>query len=125
MSRALAIVLGVFVVVIAAIAVPSLLRARISPGEVKDLGDVRTVISAESAYQPANGGYFDVPACLEEPWRCIPGYPENAPAFLEAVLAHGTLIAGARRTSTPALRPLRRTSMRDGSPPRASRRLHT
>ena len=53
--------------IIAAIAIPSLLRARISANESGAIGNVRTVISAEAAYQSANAGYYDVPACLLAP----------------------------------------------------------
>ncbi|HXY38472.1 MAG TPA: prepilin-type N-terminal cleavage/methylation domain-containing protein, partial [Vicinamibacteria bacterium] len=39
--------------IIAAIAIPSLLRARISANEAATIGDTRTVISAQAAYQSA------------------------------------------------------------------------
>jgi type IV pilus assembly protein PilA len=55
--------------IIAAIAIPSLLRARISANESGAIGNVRTVISAEAAYQSANAGYYDVPDCLLAPER--------------------------------------------------------
>ena len=42
--------------IIAAIAIPSLLRARVSANESATIGDIRTVISAQAAYQSANGG---------------------------------------------------------------------
>jgi type II secretory pathway pseudopilin PulG len=57
--------------IIAAIAIPSLLRARISANEAGAIGNVRTVISAEAAYQSASGGYYDVPACLYAPAQCL------------------------------------------------------
>ena len=44
--------------IIAAIAIPSLLRARVSANESATIGDIRTVISAQAAYQSANGGFY-------------------------------------------------------------------
>jgi prepilin-type N-terminal cleavage/methylation domain-containing protein len=70
--------------IIAAIAIPSLLRARVSANEAATIGDVRTVISAEAAYQSANGGWYDVLSCLNAP--CIPSYPTNAPTFLDSAV---------------------------------------
>jgi type II secretory pathway pseudopilin PulG len=60
-------IMAMVVGIIAAIAIPSLLRARISANEAGALGNVRTVISAEAAYQSANAGYYDVPGCLLAP----------------------------------------------------------
>jgi type IV pilus assembly protein PilA len=68
----------------AAIAIPSLLRARISANESAAIGDVRSVISGEIAYQSANGGQFDKLECLASPNTCIPGY--TGPSFLDATL---------------------------------------
>ena len=45
--------------IIAAIAIPSLLRARVSANESATIGDIRTVISSQAAYQSANGGWYD------------------------------------------------------------------
>ena len=56
--------------IIAAIAIPSLLRARVSANESATIGDIRTVISAQAAYQSANGGWYDRLAQLpERPWQ--------------------------------------------------------
>lgn len=81
------LVLTVFVMaavvgIIAAIAIPSLLRARISANEAMAIGNLRTIISGEAAYQSANGGFYDVPACLYAPNQCL---GSNAPgmAFLD------------------------------------------
>jgi len=63
-----------FVGIVAAIAIPSLLRARVSANEAAALGDMRTVVSAEAAYQAENAGYFDRLECLATPGQCIPGY---------------------------------------------------
>jgi prepilin-type N-terminal cleavage/methylation domain-containing protein len=42
--------------IIAAIAIPSLLRARVSANESAAIGDIRTVISSQAAYHSASGG---------------------------------------------------------------------
>ena len=75
--------------IIAAIAIPALLRARVSANESATLGDIRTVISAEAAYHAANGGFYGPLPCLSGPDdpNCIPGYPTAAPIFLDSQLA--------------------------------------
>src|SRR5262245_8835442 len=73
--------------IIAAIAIPSLLRARVSANESAAIGDIRTVISAESAYQSSNAGFYDTLPCLTSPTNCIPGYPNSAPTFIDPNLA--------------------------------------
>ena len=73
--------------IIAAIAIPSLLRARVSANESGAIGDLRTMISAQAAYQTANGGFYDSPECLAAPQGCIPGYPATGPTFLDPTLA--------------------------------------
>jgi prepilin-type N-terminal cleavage/methylation domain-containing protein len=74
--------------IIAAIAIPSLLRARVSANESATIGDIRTVISAQAAYQSANGGWYTgTPTCLSVPANgttCIPNYPANGPTFLDS-----------------------------------------
>jgi prepilin-type N-terminal cleavage/methylation domain-containing protein len=85
--------------IIAAIAIPSLLRARVSANESATLGDIRTVISAQAAYQSANGGFYDSNLdCLTAPAAgCIPSYPTNAPTFLDSQLAAQTAKSGYNR----------------------------
>ena len=73
--------------IIAAIAIPSLLRARVSANESATIGDIRTVISGQAAYQSANGGWYDEISCMNDPFVCIPSYPTNAPTFLDSNLA--------------------------------------
>ncbi|HSD28539.1 MAG TPA: type II secretion system protein [Vicinamibacteria bacterium] len=73
--------------IIAAIAIPSLLRARVSANESATIGDVRTVISGQAAYQSANAGWYDSNlTCLSVPsdGACIPNYPSTAPTFLDS-----------------------------------------
>jgi type IV pilus assembly protein PilA len=77
--------------IIAAIAIPSLLRARVSANESATQGDIRTVISAEAAYEGASNGngYAALMTCLSTPSSatCIPGYSATAPTFLDSNLA--------------------------------------
>ena len=78
--------------IIAAIAIPSLLRARVSANESATIGDIRTVISAQAAYQSANGGWYTGSlSCLSNPsggnGPCMPTYPANAPTFLDRSIA--------------------------------------
>ena len=73
--------------IIAAIAIPSLLRARVSANEAAAIGDTRTVISAEAAYQSANSGFYGEITCMSKPSACIPSYAAAAPTFLDSSLA--------------------------------------
>ena len=72
--------------IIAAIAIPSLLRARVSANEAATIGDIRSVISAEAAYHSASGGYYGTLLCLVAPdgAGCIPSYPVTAPTFVDS-----------------------------------------
>jgi type IV pilus assembly protein PilA len=77
--------------IIAAIAIPSLLRARVSANESATIGDIRTVISSQAAYQSANGGFYANSAvCLNVPTTagCIPSYPTNGPTFLDSQISN-------------------------------------
>ena len=105
----------VIIGIIAAIAIPSLLRARVSANEAGTIGDHRTVNSAFAAYSSANNGFYDtVLTCLSTPsGGCIPLYPATAPTFLDIVVADTTanavksgytrsFLAGAAPTTVPA-----------------------
>jgi prepilin-type N-terminal cleavage/methylation domain-containing protein len=70
--------------IIAAIAIPSLLRARISANESATIGDTRTVISAEAAYQSAASGFYGELTCLAVPSPCIIGYV--GPTFIDGTI---------------------------------------
>ncbi len=94
--------------IIAAIAIPSLLRARVSANESATIGDIRTVISGEAAYQSANGGWYDEISCLDERVRaggCIPNYPTNAPTFLDSSISSLLSKSGYDRSFTPGAQP--------------------
>ena len=87
--------------IIAAIAIPSLLRARVSANESATLGDIRTLISSQAAYQSANSGFYDSKlACLTQPsgGACIPSYPVIAPTFLDSQLASQNAKSGYNRS---------------------------
>ena len=100
--------------IIAAIAIPSLLRARVSANEAATIGDIRTVISSESAYQSSNGGFYEGKlTCLVQPsGGCIPSYPSAAPTFLDSQIAAFTVKTGYTRSfvSGPGPVPLPATS---------------
>jgi type IV pilus assembly protein PilA len=59
--------------IIAAIAIPSLLRARIAANEADAIGDLRTIVSAEVTYQTAFGHYAPL-ECLVKPSSCNAEY---------------------------------------------------
>jgi type IV pilus assembly protein PilA len=90
--------------IIAAIAIPSLLRARVSANEAATIGDIRTVISAQAAYNSSNGGFYDSKfACLTNPGGgCIPSYPATAPNFIDSEVATLTPKSGYTRSFEPA-----------------------
>jgi prepilin-type N-terminal cleavage/methylation domain-containing protein len=91
--------------IIAAIAIPSLLRARISANEAAAIGDIRTVISSEAAYHASNGGMYDLLPCLAAPSTCIPGYPLAGPTFLDPQIASLVAKQGYDRLFTPGIPP--------------------
>ena len=93
------IVMPVVIGIMAAIAIPSLLRARVSANEASAIGDVRTMISAEVAYSTANGNFFDTPECVGTPSLCIPGY--TGPSFLDPTLATLATKSGYQRRFVP------------------------
>ncbi len=95
--------------IIAAIAIPSLLRARVSANESATIGDIRTVISAQAAYQSANGGWYESRfVCLNSPFAsCIPSYPANSPTFIDSQLASLQSKSGYDRSFTGGSAPTR------------------
>src|SRR5437660_12886186 len=80
--------------IIAAIAIPSLLRARISANESATIGDIRTVVSAEAAYQSAASGFYGELSCLARPSdpACGPAYV--SPRFRGATIDALAIKAG-------------------------------
>ena len=91
--------------IIAAIAIPSLLRARVSANESATIGDIRSVISAQAAYASANGGFYDgALTCLTT--VCIPNYPASAPTFLDTQMTSLAAKSGYNRTFQPGAPPV-------------------
>jgi prepilin-type N-terminal cleavage/methylation domain-containing protein len=84
--------------IIAAIAVPSLLRARVSANEAAAIGDTRTVISAEAAYHATNSGFYGNLTCLATPSVCIVAY--TGPTFLDDTIGGGTTVVKEGYTRT-------------------------
>ncbi len=79
--------------IIAAIAIPSLLRARISANESATIGDVRTVISAESTFQSSNSGFYGALTCLSTPSTapCLTS-TYTGPSFLDTNIGQDVVI---------------------------------
>jgi prepilin-type N-terminal cleavage/methylation domain-containing protein len=76
------------IAIIAAVAIPGLLRARVSANEAATIGDVRAVLSAQAAYHAVNGGLYEGNlGCLTDPQGCIPSYPASGPNFLDSNMA--------------------------------------
>jgi type IV pilus assembly protein PilA len=79
--------------ILAAIAVPALMRSRVSANEAATIVDVREVMSAQAAYAIANQRYYDSTLwCLNAPVACIPNYPVDGATFLDSSL--GALLPG-------------------------------
>jgi hypothetical protein len=64
--------------IVAAIAVPGLLRARVAGNEAAAIGALRALSAAETSYAGANGGYYDSETCLAVPSACLPHYSGSA-----------------------------------------------
>lgn len=103
--------------VIAGIAIPQLLRARLSANEAQAIGDSRAVIAAQQTYAASNCGFFsDLVNLCRNGGNCagigIPGYPQAAPEFLGGDLGrtspytktgyNRTFAAGQQATNRPA-----------------------
>lgn len=84
---------------VTAVAIPSLLRARVSANEAATIGDIRTVISAQAAYDSTSGGGYGDLACLAEPKSCIDEY--SGPSFLDPTFASASEKSGYKRSFQP------------------------
>ena len=90
--------------IIAAIAIPSLLRARISANEAAAQGDSRTVSSSQVAYASSNrGAYGRDLGCLSTPSGC--GFPTTVTQFLDPQIGSALPVTkqGYTRTFLPGL----------------------
>ena len=91
--------------IIAAIAIPSLLRARVSANEAGTIGDIRSILSAQAAFQSAANGWYAPIACLNVPAPCIIGYPATAPTFADATMVAMAPKSGYNRNFIPGNTP--------------------
>ena len=85
--------------IIAAIAIPSLLRARIAANESGAIGDSRAVSSSEVAYSSSNGGVFGQITCLANPVGCT--FATGTTAFIDSQIAALTAKQGYARSFAP------------------------
>jgi prepilin-type N-terminal cleavage/methylation domain-containing protein len=60
------------ILIIAAIAIPSLMRARLASNESAMVGDIRTVISSAATFNSVANGFPDI-TCLSQPETCYTG----------------------------------------------------
>ena len=65
-----------------------MLRARVSANEAANIGDIRTVVSSEVAYQSSDGGFFGQITCLPVPSSCLATY--TGPTFIDANIGSAT-----------------------------------
>ena len=91
-TRVEILILVVGLCVGAAIVLPKVQEARVAAAEAEAVGDTRRVISAEQSYSSANMGFFDdLTRLCRQGRECegigIPGYPLDAPDFLQGDLA--------------------------------------
>jgi hypothetical protein len=75
---ALALATTVPLAVIAAITIPSMLRARIAANEAMAVGHLRSIQTAERELSRFNDGLFVEARCLTEPQRCVPSWVGGA-----------------------------------------------
>jgi prepilin-type N-terminal cleavage/methylation domain-containing protein len=87
--------------IIAAIAIPSLLRARIAANESAAVGDVRAVVSAQHSYAATNGSFYGQMSCLGTPTGC--GFSPGTTPFIDAQIASLTSKQGYARSFTPGV----------------------
>ena len=88
--------------IVAAVAIPALIAGRVAANESATIGDIRTIISAQTAYRSVNAGLYDGNlGCLVAPSiGCIPFYPTSAPTFLDSTLASQNPKTGYHRSFT-------------------------
>ena len=87
--------------IIAAIAIPSLLRARIAANESAAIGDTRAVVSAQHAYAASNGSFYGLMSCLGTPMGC--GFVSGTTPFIDLQIASLTTKQGYVRSFLPGI----------------------
>ena len=79
---------------------------RLPRNESAAIGDIRALMSAQAAYSFSNGGFAEGSLeCLTRPVDCLPGYPGDAPFFLDEELASLAERRGYRRAFHPGPAP--------------------
>jgi prepilin-type N-terminal cleavage/methylation domain-containing protein len=80
------------ILIIAAIAIPGLLKARISANQASAVESMRTIMTAESSYQTAFGNYAPTILALGSAATCPPGTAPTAAqfCFLDSTLSAAT-----------------------------------
>jgi len=83
------------ILIIAAIAIPGLLKARMSANQASAVESLRTILTAESAYQTSFGGYSPTMQALGSAAPCPLGTPPTAAqfCFLDPTLSNATTAA--------------------------------
>lgn len=71
------------IAIIAAIAIPNLLRSRLQSNESAAIANLKTLVGAETAFAAANGGYTANWALMND--------PAEGPPFLDIQLGEGTV----------------------------------
>lgn len=90
-----------FIGIVAAIAIPSLLQAKVAANESANLGDARSVVSAQITYASQSGGsYAPRLECLVTPKSCRPSAPDSP--FLDDSTARSPKSGYIRRMIVPA-----------------------
>ena len=74
------------IAIIAAIAIPNLLRSRLQSNESAAIGNLRTVVGSQTAFAAAERGYADAFASLNT--------PATGPAYLDIDLTPATGVQG-------------------------------
>jgi prepilin-type N-terminal cleavage/methylation domain-containing protein len=87
--------------IIAAIAIPSLLRARIAANEAGAIGDSRSVSSSQVAYSASNGGAYGRMSCLGAPTLC--NFAPATTPFLDSNIAALNTKQGYNRSFLPGV----------------------
>ena len=88
------------ILIIAAIAIPGLMKARISANQASAVESMRTIMTANSAYQTSFGGYAPSIVALggPNPAACVAGVSPTSTqfCFLDTTLAAATTAATAK-----------------------------
>jgi prepilin-type N-terminal cleavage/methylation domain-containing protein len=80
------------ILIIAAIAIPGLLKARISANQASAVESLRTILTAQSSYQSSYGVYAPTIVALGSAAPCAPATPPSSTqfCFLDSTLAAAT-----------------------------------